>query len=113
MDTQKKVREHISALSDGELSSADVELAFAALQAPDGQHAWTTYFRIGDVLRAQAAPDLSDGFTARLAARLAAEPDPGRRSSRSASPGSAGGAAAEPLGELPDTQVIVQATAAR
>ncbi len=74
MDTYKKNREHISALSDGDLSASDLELAFAALRAADGQQAWNTYHRIGDVLRAQATPDLSDGFSERLAARLAAEP---------------------------------------
>jgi sigma-E factor negative regulatory protein RseA len=79
MDTQKKIREHISALSDGELSASDLELAFAALRAADGELAWSSYHRIGDVLRAQATPDLSDSFSARLAARLAAEPAYARR----------------------------------
>lgn len=79
MDTHKKIREHISALGDGELSASDLELAFAALRAPDGQQAWNTYHRIGDVLRAQGSPDLSDEFSERLAARLLAEPSPGRR----------------------------------
>jgi sigma-E factor negative regulatory protein RseA len=79
MDTHKKIREHISALSDGELSAADLELAFAALQAADGQLAWNSYFRIGDVLRAQATPELSDHFDAALASRLDAEPLPIRR----------------------------------
>ena len=79
MDTHKKIREHISALSDGELSAADLELAFAALQSADGQLAWNSYFRIGDVLRAQATPELSDHFDAALAARLDAEPLPIRR----------------------------------
>ena len=79
MDTHKKIREHISALSDGELPASDLELAFAALQGADGQHAWNTYFRIGDELRARATPELSGGFSARLAGRLAAEPGHGRR----------------------------------
>jgi sigma-E factor negative regulatory protein RseA len=79
MDTHKKIREHISALSDGELSPADLELAFAALQSADGQLAWNSYFRIGDVLRAQATPELSDHFDAALASRLDAEPLPIRR----------------------------------
>jgi len=86
MDTNKKIREHISALCDGGLPPDDIELAFAALNTADGRHAWETYYRIGDVLRAQAAPDLSPGFSERLAARLAGEPNHGRR----------GGAAAEP-----------------
>jgi len=74
MDTQKKILEHISALSDGELAASDLELAFAALRVPDGEQAWSTYHRIGDVLRAQASPDLSGEFNLRLSASLAAEP---------------------------------------
>jgi sigma-E factor negative regulatory protein RseA len=79
MDTHKKIREHISALSDGELSAADLELALAALQSADGQLAWNSYFRIGDVLRAQATAELSDHFNEALASRLDAEPLPIRR----------------------------------
>ncbi|MES2152993.1 MAG: sigma-E factor negative regulatory protein [Pseudomonadota bacterium] len=78
MDTQKKIREHISALSDGELPSSDVELAFAALHTADGEQAWSAYHRIGDVLRGAATPELSDGFQASLAARLDQEPAPAR-----------------------------------
>jgi sigma-E factor negative regulatory protein RseA len=74
MDTQKKIREHISALSDGELAATDLELAFAALRAADGEQAWSSYHRIGDVLRAQASPELSDDFNVRLSAKLALEP---------------------------------------
>ena len=83
MDTHKKIREHISTLSDGELADADLELALAALQSADGQQAWNTYHRIGDVLRAEATPELSNGFAARLAERLAGEPAPGKRAARS------------------------------
>ena len=74
MDTQNKILEHISALSDGELPASDLELAFAALRLPDGERAWNTYHRIGDVLRAQASPDLSGAFNLRLSASLAFEP---------------------------------------
>jgi sigma-E factor negative regulatory protein RseA len=96
MDTHKKIREHISALSDGALADADQELAFAALQSADGQQTWNTYHHIGDVLRAQATPALSDGFQARLNERLAAEPAPGKRAARggAAPVASAGGSAA-------------------
>jgi sigma-E factor negative regulatory protein RseA len=80
MDANKKNREFISALSDDELPPIDQELAMAALDGPDGQQAWALYHRIGDVLRAEATPDLSPGFSERLAARLAAEPLPGKRS---------------------------------
>ena len=79
MDTHKKIREHISTLCDGALSDADLELALAALQSTDGQQAWNTYHRIGDVLRAQATPELSDAFADQLAARLASEPVPLRK----------------------------------
>lgn len=99
MDAHKKIREHISALSDGELPAADLELAFAALQAADGQHAWITYFRIGDELRAQATPGLSDGFAERLAERLAAEPSHTKRAaaaSAAAPARAADGTPAEP-----------------
>jgi len=74
MDTQKKIREHISALSDGELAASDLELAFAALRTADGEQAWNTYHRIGGVLRARATSELSDAFSERLATRLGAEP---------------------------------------
>lgn len=79
MDTNKKNRELISALSDGEIPDADQELALAALDTPDGQQAWALFHQVGDVLRAAPAPDLSPGFAERLAARLAAEPLPGKR----------------------------------
>ncbi|MRW93239.1 transcriptional regulator [Duganella sp. FT80W] len=73
MDTQKKLREHISALADGELPDGERELAFAALATPEGQAAWRAYHLSGDVLRATPGGGLSDGFSARLAARLALE----------------------------------------
>jgi sigma-E factor negative regulatory protein RseA len=79
MDADKKHREHISALGDGELPETEVELAFAALHSEDGKQAWAVYHRIGDALRAQSPPDLSPGFAARLSARLADELPLGRR----------------------------------
>jgi sigma-E factor negative regulatory protein RseA len=74
MDTDKKLREHISALADGELPDSERELALAALDSEAGRAAWQAYQLTGDVLRATAGAELSDGFKARLAARLAAEP---------------------------------------
>lgn len=91
MDTNKKNREYISALMDGETPDADLELAMAALGGPEGQQAWDTFHHIGDLLRAEAAPELSAGFEEKLAARLAAEPPPARRTAGAAEP--AGGAA--------------------
>jgi sigma-E factor negative regulatory protein RseA len=87
MDTNKKNREYISALIDGEIPDADLELAMAALGGPDGQQAWDTYHHIGDILRAEAGTDLSPGFTERLAGRLAAEAVPSKRSATAAEPG--------------------------
>jgi len=79
MDTSKKNREYISALIDGGIRDADQELATAALDTSDGREAWDLYHHIGDILRAEATPDLSPGFAAKLAERLAAETAPGRR----------------------------------
>jgi len=74
MDTNKKNRERISALSDDALPKDDHELACAALRTADGRAAWEVYHLIGDVLRTGESADLSPGFGARLAARLADEP---------------------------------------
>ena len=74
MDTHKTLHEHISALADGELSDSERELALAALETPEGQAAWRAYHLTGDVLRSTSDGELSDGFSARLAAALAAEP---------------------------------------
>lgn len=83
MDTNKKLRDQISALKDGALPEADLELALAALQGSDGRLAWDLYHLIGDTLRdpaaAAATPSLSPDFRARLAERLASEPPPLRR----------------------------------
>ncbi|WP_036168395.1 sigma-E factor negative regulatory protein [Massilia sp. 9096] len=79
MHANKKNREFISALSDGELPDIDRELAMAALESPDGHAAWANYHHIGDILRAEPTPELSPGFAERLAARLADEPMPGKR----------------------------------
>ena len=74
MDTNKKNRERISALSDDALPKDDHELACAALRTADGMAAWEVYHLIGDTLRTGESADLSPGFSARLSARLAAEP---------------------------------------
>ncbi len=79
MDTHKKIREHISAFADGASPEADVELALAALQGDDGRQTWALYHLIGDVLRVQPGPPLSAGFDEKMAARLAAEPPPGKK----------------------------------
>ncbi len=84
MDTNKKNREYISLLLDGEIPDTDLELAMAALGEPDGRQAWDVFHHIGDVLRAEATAELSPGFSERLAARLADEPLPAKRASGTA-----------------------------
>ena len=74
MDTQKRLHENISALADGELPDSERELAFAALGTVEGQAAWRAYHLAGDVLRGAPSGELSDGFGAALAERLADEP---------------------------------------
>jgi sigma-E factor negative regulatory protein RseA len=74
MNAQKQLHENISALSDGELPVSEAELAFAALDTPEGWAAWTAYHQIGLALRSdQFGAELSEGFGARLAGLLAAE----------------------------------------
>jgi sigma-E factor negative regulatory protein RseA len=102
MDTNKKNREYISALMDGEIPDTDLELAMAALGGPDGQQAWDTYHHIGDILRAGAGAgartgaELSPGFAERLAGRLAAEPVPSKRSATATEPAVTSAAVAGP-----------------
>jgi sigma-E factor negative regulatory protein RseA len=96
MDTNKKNREYISALMDGETLDPDLELAMAALGGPEGQRAWDTYHRIGDVLRAEATRDLSPGFAQSLADRLAAEPLPTKRVATAPEPAATTAIAAGP-----------------
>jgi len=112
MDTNKKMREYISAFADGELPDADFELALAALREDDGRQAWDLYHRIGDALRDDAgSSELSPGFAARLAGRLAQEPAPLRRGAgRPSSPTAALAAIAPAV--LPGAEPVNGATMA-
>jgi|SRR5450830_122694 len=75
MDTKEISREQISALADGELVDAHVNMALAVLRQPEEQITWDLYHQIGDVLRSdEMAFSLSDGFAAKMRARLDAEP---------------------------------------
>lgn len=79
METPNRLQENISAMVDKELPASDVELTLAALSEPKGLAAWRLYHLIGDALCAhQPEAELSAGFAARLAERLAAEELPGR-----------------------------------
>ncbi len=75
MDTKEISREQISALTDGELVDAHVSMALAVLRQPEEQVTWDLYHQIGDVMRSEEmAFSLSDGFAAKMSARLDAEP---------------------------------------
>jgi len=63
----------ISELMDGELERADAAGAIEALRTEgEAREAWRTYHLIGDTMRDPHL--LSEGFVARVTARLAAEP---------------------------------------
>ena len=75
MSMNKMSREQISTLADNELADSHIDLALAALRQPEERAAWEIYHQIGDVLRSEEmAVSMSLGFSARMAARLAAEP---------------------------------------
>lgn len=68
----------ICALADSETSTADIELAIAALKTADGEEVWKVYHQIGEVLRSFATPEFSPDFAAAFAARLNKEKAPGQ-----------------------------------
>ncbi|QRX83339.1 sigma-E factor negative regulatory protein [Glaciimonas sp. PAMC28666] len=75
MNTKEIPQEQISALADGELSNAYVDMALAALRQNEGRATWDAYHQIGDILRSDdMAFSLSQDFTARMLDRLNAEP---------------------------------------
>lgn len=75
MNMKERTQAQISALADDELSDSQLELALAALRDPAARADWDIYHQIGDVLRSDdMAFSLSEGFSARMAARLEAEP---------------------------------------
>ena len=77
----RRVQEQISALVDGECASRELDLALTALKRKDCQDDWEIYHQIGDILNSEDLNiRLSADFTARLAARLASEPLPGKPS---------------------------------
>lgn len=75
MNTKDMTQEQISALADGELSSAYVDMAMAALRQTEGRNTWDVYHQIGDVMRSdEMALTMSPDFFTRMSARLEAEP---------------------------------------
>ncbi len=75
MNMNQMNREQISALADCELADSHIDVALAALRQTDQRDAWDVYHQIGDVMRSnEMAVRLRPDFTARMAARLEAEP---------------------------------------
>lgn len=69
------MQEKISAFADGELCKDQADAVLASLREPENAASWNVYHQIGDVMRSDdMAVSLSDGFAARMAARLEAEP---------------------------------------
>lgn len=75
MNTKKMTQEQISAFADGECADTHEEIVLASLHHAEGKADWEIYHQIGDVLRSDdMAVSLRPGFSARIAARLEAEP---------------------------------------
>lgn len=67
------MKEHISALMDGELDDESARIVFGKLKQGEAlRDEWEIYHLIGDGLR--QTPQLSGDFSSRFAERLAAEP---------------------------------------
>lgn len=75
MNSNDMIREEISAFSDGELAQHRCDEVARKLRQRDERDCWSLYHRIGDTLRSDdMAVCLSEGFSARMAARLDLEP---------------------------------------
>jgi sigma-E factor negative regulatory protein RseA len=75
MDNRETTRERISAFADGECGDVEADIALAALHGKGEKSDWDIYHQIGDVLRSDdMAVQMNPGFSARMAARLEAEP---------------------------------------
>jgi sigma-E factor negative regulatory protein RseA len=75
MNTKSAAQERISVFADGETSDQQLDIALAELRGEEGKASWGLYHHIGDLLRSEdMAMPLSAGFSAGMAARLAAEP---------------------------------------
>lgn len=75
MNANDMTNEEISAFADGELPAQRVEMLAQTLRQPEGRTCWDAYHQIGDVLRSDdMAIAFSSDFTARMSARLDAEP---------------------------------------
>ncbi len=88
-------QEEISVFADGELALQRVDFIAQALRHPAQQDSWNLYHQIGDILRSDdMAIAFSADFSARMAARIDAEPIfIAPASANTTTPGSPGGRA--------------------
>lgn len=77
MNDEDMKREHLSALTDGELQGQEFADAVGYATTQEGQSTWRTYHLIGDVLRsAQLAHVADPALLERLREQIALEPQP-------------------------------------
>lgn len=75
MESNEMMREEISAFADGELTQPRIDGVASRLRQPAERARWDAYHQIGDILRSDdMAISLSEGFSARMSARLELEP---------------------------------------
>ena len=75
MGNTNRIRQQISELADGELADEKNNETLLAMRDAEQLQTWSIYHQIGDVLRSeQMAAPVSAAFSARMNARLEAEP---------------------------------------
>ncbi|WP_236598224.1 sigma-E factor negative regulatory protein [Alicycliphilus denitrificans] len=75
MNDDARMREHLSALADGELQGEAFAQAVAYAATEEGESAWRIYHLIGDTLRSSEVTHVADpAFLGRLREQLALEP---------------------------------------
>lgn len=75
MTVENVARQGVSDAMDGEASPEQLDAALSGALQSEGRDSWDLYHRIGDVLRSTDMDiPMSSDFSARMSARLAAEP---------------------------------------
>ncbi|MBS0390876.1 MAG: sigma-E factor negative regulatory protein [Proteobacteria bacterium] len=75
MNDDAKMREHLSALADGELQGPEFAQALAYAATDEGESTWRLYHLIGDTLRSTEVAQVGNpALLGRLRAQLALEP---------------------------------------
>lgn len=78
MNDDARMREHLSALADGELQGEELAQAVAYAASEEGESAWRIYHLIGDTLRSSEMAHVAEpALLGRLREQLALEPQHG------------------------------------